>query len=154
MGHKESLKTISIFSDLNDSELDRLAEVCSERTYLADEFIFVEHTEGDELFMILDGEVSIQLELSNEEDSMPLLSLGKGNVFGELSVVDNAPRSATARAATDTHLLVLGKKDFDNLIESDHDLGLKVMRNVAQLVSKHVRTTNQKILDNVSWGMI
>lgn len=152
--NEKALHSISIFSTLNEEEVQRIAAACVERSYPASEIIFVEHTEGDELYMILEGEVGIQIELANEDDAMPLLTLGPGDVFGELSVVDDAPRSATARTFTDSHVLVLKKRDFDHLIESDHHLGFKVMREVAKLVSRRVRATNQKILDNVSWGMI
>jgi CRP-like cAMP-binding protein len=150
----DSLHATSIFSDLDPSEIHRIAGLCEERAYQAADLIFVEHTEGNELFIILEGEVSIRLELASDDESMPLLTLGKGDVFGELSVVDDSPRSATARCISDARVLVLRKEDFDRLIETDHDLGFKVMRNVAKLVSRRVRATNQKILDNVSWGMI
>jgi len=154
MDRREQLKSVSIFKDLTDGELQRIADLCSEKSFEADEIIFVEHTEGDEMYLILEGDVSIQLEIVNEEDVMPLITFGPGDVFGELSVVDEAPRSATARTLTGAHVLVLKKSDFDNLVESDHDLGFKVMRNVAKLVSRRVRLANQRILDNVSWGML
>jgi len=152
--YEKILKTVSIFSGLDEDEIQRVAGICAERRYREGEIIFVEHTEGDELFGILDGEVSISLELTSEDDAMPLVTLRAGDVFGELSVVDESPRSATARAMTDCLVLVIGKKDFDALMEADHDLGFKVMRNLARLVSQRVRSANQKILDNVSWGMI
>ena len=148
------LKSVSIFSDVDTYGIQRLGEICQERTYSEDEIIFVEHTEGNELFIILEGEVSICLELASEEDAMPLVTLRSGDVFGELSVVDESPRSATARALTQCRTLVIRKDQFDALMESDHDLGFRVMRNLARLVSKRVRNANQKILDNVSWGMI
>jgi CRP-like cAMP-binding protein len=152
--YEEILKTVSIFSGLGQEEIRRLAKICSERRYHEAEIIFVEHTEGDELFVILEGEVSISLELASEEDAMPLVLLRAGDVFGELSVVDESPRSATARSLRGCRVVVIGKEALDALMESDHDLGFKVMRNLARLVSKRVRSANQKILDNVSWGMI
>lgn len=154
MDYMDELKSVSIFTDLNPDELGRIGELCVEKSCGGDEVVFVEHTEGSEMYLILEGKVSIQLELANEDDVMPLVSLGKGDVFGELSVVDSSPRSATARALDDSRFLVLTKEDFDNLMESDHTLGFKVMRSVAKLVSRRVRATNQKILDNVSWGML
>ena len=148
------LRTVSIFAGLDEDEIHQVAGICAERRYHEGEIIFVEHTEGDELFGILAGEVSISLELASEDDAMPLVTLRAGDVFGELSVVDESPRSATARALTDCLVLVIRKKAFDALMEADHDLGFKVMRNLARLVSQRVRSANQKILDNVSWGMI
>jgi CRP-like cAMP-binding protein len=154
MDHTEELRSVSIFADLTEDEFRRIGGLCADSSCAAGEIVFVEHTEGSEMFLILEGRVSIQLELANEEDVMPLVSLGKGEVFGELSVVDASPRSATARALEDSRFLVLKKKDFDDLMESDHTLGFKVMRSVAKLVCRRVRATNQKILDNVSWGML
>ncbi len=152
--YESILNTVSTFSGLDEDEIHRVAQICSERRYHGGEIIFIEHTEGDELFAILEGEVSISLELASEEDAMPLVCLRTGDVFGELAVVDESPRSATARAVTDCRVLVIGKASLDALMEADHDLGFKVMRNLARLVSYRVRTANQKILDNVSWGMI
>ena len=154
MEYTKYLHSVSIFSDLDEAEIEKIAEICVERDFSRDEVIFVEHTEGDELFLILEGEVTIQLELTSEEDAMPLITLPKGDVFGELSVVDDAPRSATARCLTDCRLLVLNREDFNRVMESDHSLGYKVMYQVARLVSQRVRYTNQKIVDNVSWGML
>ncbi|MCA9439815.1 MAG: cyclic nucleotide-binding domain-containing protein, partial [Candidatus Omnitrophica bacterium] len=116
--YQNYLHSVSIFADLNDEEIAKIAEICEEREALRDDVLFVEHTEGDELFIILEGEVTIQLELTSEEDAMPLITLQKGDVFGELSVVDDAPRSATARCLTDCHLLVLKRDDFDRVMES------------------------------------
>jgi CRP-like cAMP-binding protein len=154
MGYENDLRGVSIFKDLSEEELARVGKLCSEKNFSADELIFIEHTEGDEMFLLLEGEVRISLEMANEDEAMPLVTLGSGEVFGELSVVDDSPRSATARAGTDCRCLVLKKEDFDRLIEEDHDLGFSVMRNVARLVSRRVRNTNQKILDNVSWGLL
>lgn len=148
------LKSVSIFSELDQDELHRIAEICAERDFLRGDVVFVEHTEGDELFVILEGEVTIQLELISEEDAMPLITLQKGDVFGELSVVDDAPRSATARCLTDCRFLVLKREDFNRVLESDPAMGYKVMSQVARLVSRRVRATNQKIVDSVSWGML
>ena len=154
MDYIDYLRSVSIFEDLDDEVLERISSICETRDYLRGDIIFVEHTEGDELFLILEGEVTIQLELTSEEDAMPLITLQKGDVFGELSVVDEAPRSATARCLTDCRLLVLKKADFERVMDSDHTLGYKVMSQVARLVSRRVRYTNQKIVDNVSWGML
>lgn len=152
--YRPHLKNVSLFNGLEDRDLERVVRICHSRSCKEDEIIFVEHTEGSELFIILEGEVSITLELASEEDAMPLVTLRRGDVFGELSVVDESPRSATARCLADCEFLVIDKVDLDHLMDSDHELGYRIMRNMVRLVSQRVRSANQKILDNVSWGMI
>ncbi|GMV64720.1 MAG: cyclic nucleotide-binding domain-containing protein [Candidatus Omnitrophica bacterium] len=154
INYTEILKNVSIFAGLDEKALAQASLICTSRTCHEDDVVFIEHTEGSELFIILKGEVSITLELASEEDAMPLVTLRKGDVFGELAVVDESPRSATARCLTDCEFLVIEKADLDGLMESDHDLGFTIMRNMVRLVSQRVRSANQRILDNVSWGMI
>ena len=154
MEYDKYLQSVSIFSDLDDDEIAQIATICTERDALREEVLFVEHTEGDELYLILGGEVTIQLELTSEEDAMPLITLQKGDVFGELAVIDDSPRSATARCLTDCSLVAIKREDLDRVMEGNHTLGFKVMNQVARLLSRRVRSTNQKIVDNVSWGML
>ena len=95
--------------------------------------IFREGDEATELFVIKSGKVRIQL------DNRTLTELGPDSIFGEMALIDNEPRSATAIAVTDVELVPVGEKQFLFLVSQTPYVALKVMRVLVQ----RLRATNK-----------
>ncbi len=109
--------------------LDRLSYLKNEGAciaYLAGEVIFREGELGDTMYVVLDGEVKVTLE------TMPISQLAPGSILGEMALVDNSPRSATAIAATDCWLLPLDQNRFKALIPAHPEFSIEVMTIMAQ----------------------
>ncbi len=109
--------------------LDRLVYLKSEgacKAYLAGDVIFREGETGDMMYVVLDGEVKVTLE------TMPISLLTPGSILGEMALVDNSPRSATAIAATDCWLLPLDQNRFKALIPAHPEFSVEVMTIMAQ----------------------
>jgi len=130
----ERLRPISLFSDLTSPEIAIVSTLLHEREYLSGEVIFDEGAVGQAIYFLLAGEVTICRQ-GRPEDGQ-LARLGAGEFFGELGLLEDALRTAQARAATDCRLLVLFRDDFNGLMDSHlriaHKIGRQLLRHLGQ----------------------
>jgi CRP/FNR family cyclic AMP-dependent transcriptional regulator len=103
------------------------------RSAKAGEIIFKEGDEADQLFAIKSGEIAIQL------GNRTLAELSANSIFGEMALIDDAPRSATAVAKTDVELVAISEKQFLFLVSQTPFFALKVMR----VLARRLRATNK-----------
>ena len=138
------LKRVELFEGLAPVQLEAVAKICQERKYASDELVTAQGDPADELFIVCEGFVEIVLD-SPSEASTPrtVVSLGPGQIVGEMGLVDYGPRSANVRATTDpTVVQVIQRIDFEALCDHDNQLGYIVMRNMAADLSFKLRRTN------------
>jgi len=147
------LRGINLFQDLKDDELEQMLGLTQTRKFPAGAVIIQEGETGDSLFIMLSGEVEItkQLTLILEEDTpkervMIRLKAEDGVYFGEMTLLENEVRSATVTALTDCVLLELHQKDFLDLIHRRSAMGVKLLLRLAQVLSAHLRKTNQDVV--------
>jgi len=114
----ESLSSIAFFGGLDPAALERLAAGMRSRRFRRGEVIFHLGDPGDALFVIVSGEIKISLP-SETGDEAIIATLRPGDVFGELALLDGAPRSATATALTPTETVVLPRDRFRELIATE-----------------------------------
>jgi CRP-like cAMP-binding protein len=146
----DSLRRVEILSGLTDEQLARVASICQVVIFQSQESVVREGDPSDDLYVIHRGSVEIVLSKSRvtaESLSAPgpqaIVSLGQGQVFGEMALIDRGPRSATVRCTTDDALLYQIQRDaFASLCEQDTDIGYKVMRNIAADLSFKLRHSN------------
>jgi len=112
------LRTVPLFSKLDDSELVRFTELTREKAYPKGSVIVFEDDPGDSLFVVRQGRVKVVL-IGEDGREVILGVLGVGEHFGELSLIDDQPRSAHVIAMEDTNLLVLRRDDFRRRVESN-----------------------------------
>ncbi|MBC7251495.1 MAG: cyclic nucleotide-binding domain-containing protein [Anaerolineae bacterium] len=146
----EFLKKIALLNGLSDEEIAQVAEVCRETVVNRGDVILEENAPSDAMYIIHEGMVEVILEPGKVTPEAlaapaptPLLALGRGQVFGEMGLVDQGARSATVRCAADnTRLLVIRRDDFLRLCEEDTRIGYVVMRNIAKDLSFKLRVRN------------
>ncbi len=146
----EFLKKIALLNGLSDEEIAQVAEVCRETVVNRGDVILEENAPSDAMYIIHEGMVEVILEPGKVTPEAlaapaptPLLALGRGQVFGEMGLVDRGARSATVRCAADnTRLLVIRRDDFLRLCEEDTRIGYVVMRNIAKDLSFKLRVRN------------
>lgn len=137
------LKKVDILNGLSESQLEKVAELCREQTYNANDIIFKENDKSSELYLIQDGLVEITLSIPEPSTEKSIVTLGKGQIFGEMALLDEGPRTASARCIADgTRLWVAKRADFISLCEKDTDVGFIVMRNIAADLSFKLRLIN------------
>ncbi len=133
----ELLAKVPLFAGLSRRQLGKLLVKLFEKEYEAGETIFPEGEPGKALFIVLDGSVSIcRAGLGGEHR---IATLGPGAYFGELALIDDHPRLATARAEEDSALLILYKSHFDDLIEGHSTIAIRVMGNLLKTLAGYVR---------------
>ena len=147
------LQKIFLFQDIKADELHRVLDRTCLREFPAGTVIIQEGEPGDSLFIMAAGEVEItkQLTLVLDEDTpkervMIRLKAEDGVYFGEMALLESETRSATVTALTDCSLLELHHKDFLDLIERSPAMGVKLLLRLAQVLSRHLRKTNQDVV--------
>lgn len=146
----DSLKRVEILIGLTDDQLGRVGTICQKRIYNADDVIVQENDPSTEMFVIHSGTAVVDLsggritaETLAASGPQAIISLGQGQLFGEMALIDMGPRSATVRCTSDgTELLVIQRDDFIQLCEQDTDIGYIVMRNLAADLSFKLRHRN------------
>jgi CRP-like cAMP-binding protein len=137
------LKKVDLLNGLSDSQLEKVAELCREQTFNADGIIFKENDKSSELYLIQDGLVEITLSVPEPGTEKSLVTLGNGQIFGEMALLDEGPRTASARCIADgTRLWVAKRADFISLCEEDTGIGFIVMKNIAADLSFKLRLVN------------
>ena len=146
-------RRIYLFQDLEEEEIKEVLNRTKPREFIAGAVIIQEGDPGDSLFIMYSGEVEItkQLTLVLDEDTpkervMIRLNAENGVYFGEMALLENETRSATVTALTDCSLLELHQKDFLELIEAKPAMGVKLILRLAQVLSRHLRKTNQDVV--------
>lgn len=151
------LRQADIFDELTPTQLELIGSICSERHYQAGDVIFEENTPGDEMYIIANGEVEIQVDpaLIGREGGTPrtIATLRRGQSFGEVSLVDEGLRSASARCSLhDTHLVVIPRDKLTLLCDTYPQLGYKLMRNLAADLAMKIRHTDLQVREQITWS--
>jgi len=134
------LATVPLFNGLDRSELEKFAEVTREKSYPKGSVILFEDDPGDSLFVVRDGRVKVVL-IGEDGREVILGVLGVGEYFGELSLIDDRPRSAHVIAMDDAHLLVLRREDFRKRVESSPAVAWALLTEL----SRRLRRADEKI---------
>lgn len=135
---------LSIFSGLTPDNIENITKDLKRISFKKGEAIISEHAEGDNLFYIDSGKVEIIKDIENDDNLFARLSvLGPGDVFGEMSLINDAPRSASAVALEDVELMVMPREVFMD-ITFTHPI---VMFNLIRTLSGRLRDTNEKFIE-------
>ncbi|MBI4741462.1 MAG: cyclic nucleotide-binding domain-containing protein [Betaproteobacteria bacterium] len=132
----EQLSRLSLFVGLTHGEMKIVDGFVHERTFLKDEVIFDEGDDGEAIYIIFDGTVTICRQGQSEQ---PIALLERGSFFGELALLDDAPRMAQARAAENCTLIVLFRGDFLNLMQAHALIASKIALQLARHLGQRLR---------------
>ena len=127
----DSLRTIPLFSSVSDEDLESIASLLIERLFPKHKTIVEEGLPGDYMYVIREGRVKVT-KLSGDGREKILELLEEGAFFGEMSLLDSAPRSASVKALTDVRILALARNDFLNVLRRSPDLALAVIHELTQ----------------------
>jgi PPM family protein phosphatase len=129
------LKGMPIFRYLNYKELVRVMNITNVRFFKDGEQIFEEGTEGDDLFILLEGKVRL-----HKADTY-ITTLERGAHFGEMALVDRATRSASATAEGSARLLTIRRSDFYDIIRNESKISVKLLWSFLQVITQRLRKT-------------
>ena len=132
------LKNISALKGLKNEQLETLAKICLEKTYAQGEIIFKQGDKNGGVFIVVKGQVILERELEQRNDSISMNVVKSRSSFGEMSLFYDAPRSVTATALQDTQLLHIENDDFIAFASQYPDLLVELNRVLSQrLIEAH-----------------
>jgi CRP-like cAMP-binding protein len=138
------LARVPFFDGLTREALTLIAKATTEESHATGTKLFQYGDAGDKLFILLEGRVRISREIAGMGEEA-LAVLGPGEVFGEMSLIDEEPRSADARVHERCRMLVITKENFDALLFLHKDLAYEVLWNCVRILSVRLRETNEKL---------
>jgi CRP/FNR family transcriptional regulator, cyclic AMP receptor protein len=141
---KEFLKQVELLMGLSDEALNQVAELCQSQRFEADTAIIERNSAADYFYLIREGAVKINpvFEPAEVPAKPVVVTLGQGQCFGEMSLVDRGTRSATVITLAPTQVLAIDCQRFLALCEQDTNIGYQVMRNIATDLSFKLRHRN------------
>lgn len=134
MAHEQFLARVPIFANCTAAEIGAIAEVAQEQAFQAGQIIVSQGTPGQAFYMILTGRVEII------RDNNSLGAFKPGDFFGEMSLLDSAPRSATIRALEPTTCLMLSSWDFKRTLETHPSIAVKLL----EVLSRRLRVADAR----------
>lgn len=134
-----------LFADLTPPERERVAGIAYEKVFDRESLIFKEGELGDAFYLVVKGAVRISTDVPGVgEEALAVLKEGEG--FGEMSLIDDAPRSASAIAHEDKVLLLaIYKRDFKALLEKDKEIASKLLWYFVRTLVARLRDTDEKL---------
>jgi CRP-like cAMP-binding protein len=144
MGKMETLKASPLFANLNEDEMEMVGELCKEKTHKPGEVIFHQGDVGDSLYIVQDGEVDILREDPNGEAKV-IATIGQGDFFGEMSLIDKDFRSATVAAKNEAEVLNLTNDDLHSFAKVYKNGFTLIVINIARVLSRRLRETSHRL---------
>lgn len=135
----EILHEMPLFRSVTYQELVRVLNITHVRQYAVGERVVAEGDEGDELFVVLTGNVRVH---SGEG---LITELGPGQHFGEMALIDKAPRSASVTALAESKLIGIKRRDFFDMIRKDHDVAVKLLWSFLGSLAQRLRSTSREL---------
>ena len=141
------LSSVPIFDTLTYRQKTKLLSIIHVRHYKQDDIVFRQDDPGVGLYIVREGGVDIYNEYS-DLTRKKIASLVKGDFFGDISLLNESPRSATVVSSQNTALFGLFKPDLLNIMDSDPKLGLRFIYRLSQIIAERLRLVNEGIPTN------
>jgi len=140
MAKDDFLKYVPIFAELDQSTLDKIADLGNFRKFEKDNVILLENETGSALFVIVTGKVKVS-RTSDDGREVILTILGESDFFGEMAILDGQNRSANVTAIDDTELFLIQRSDFLDLLYNHPEVSISLL----QELTKRLRGADMKI---------
>ena len=114
------------------------------KTFEPGQVLFKEGEQGDEMFIIIQGEVEIRKRTS-AKTFKTLITFHEGDIFGEMALIDDLPRSATTIANTNVIIFEISRHNFLNFIKNDSESGVRILMKLARILSLRLREADNKL---------
>ncbi|WP_027085344.1 Crp/Fnr family transcriptional regulator [Cohnella panacarvi] len=138
----EWLKKVSLFDNLNDEQLEHILRIAQRRTIPQGSLLFQEKELGHTFYVVLSGSIKLFTRSNNGEEKV-LSLVNAGESFGELSLLDGRPRSASAQTLEPTTVLELSSDQFMELLQNHFD----ITKGILTELSRRLRKTNEHVND-------
>ncbi|MGD8983729.1 MAG: cyclic nucleotide-binding domain-containing protein [Desulfobacteraceae bacterium] len=137
---------IPILGTLKDNELMVIETYLNFIELTPGEIVFEEGDPGDYVCFVVEGSLDV-LKRSETGEDIVISTLSKGRSIGEMSVIDDLPRSASVKARTKATLLTLSRENFDYILAEHSKIGVKILKGIARLLCLNLRKTSSRLAD-------
>lgn len=136
----------ALFRLFAEEDLEKVAPYFEEAHFKAGSLVFKEGDPPDFIALVRKGKVEIKKQTEFKGKQIILAHMTKGSVLGELAVFDDFPRSASVEAIEDTDLLILKNEAMESFIESNPELGIKLLKGVSRVLSLRLRQLAERLV--------
>ncbi len=140
------LTQIHLFDELVADELTITATHMNYLEMKKGQYLFKEGDKGDYVCFVVEGEIEV-IKQSASEKKVKIATLPKGSTLGEMAIIDHTPRSAAARAGSDTTLILFSQKGFNKILDEHPKIGIKILKGISRLLSLNMRKTSSLLAD-------
>ncbi len=140
-----------VFSLLNKNEAEKFMMILKRKSVRQGETIFLEGDRGREMFIVERGSIASRTVLPNGMH-LDIARFGPGDFFGDMSIFENAPRSATCYALEDSDLLRLNDLIFEDFTENHPEISAKIMLRMLNIITARLREKSHFLGNMVEWG--
>lgn len=140
----QALKETSMFSNLTAKELSLIEEFVHLRTYEPGEKVFSEGDPGVGMYIVVSGKIGITKK-TEKGSRIELATIEENGFFGEISIIEGGPRTASSRAVERTDLLGFFKSDLEALMVKRPAIATKILYDIARIVCERLRFTTEEL---------
>jgi len=138
------LKENVLFKGFDDDEIAAIAQVVEEKTMAASTPLFLENMKAESMYIVVSGAINLTKMLS-EGETKTLTTMGPGDYFGEMALIEDGPRPVSALISEEAKLLVIKRSGFDQLMEQSPKLAVKIVIGMYRTLSDRVRDSSPRI---------
>lgn len=146
-----SLRDVEIFRDLNHDELASVSEILTQTHFDRGETVFTEGEPGYDLYIVEAGMMEATVQ-TDDGGSFTVARFRPGDFFGEMSIFEDAPRSATCSTREASTVLSLSKHDFFKLVDRSPGTAIKIMDAMLRVITRRLQATSSLVSEMVQWG--
>ncbi|MCD6187902.1 MAG: cyclic nucleotide-binding domain-containing protein [Desulfuromusa sp.] len=131
-----------LFKGIEGKEIELLSSLFTQSQIPAEKTIFIENMPGESLYIIMQGSVKISQMLA-EVNEQEVMTLGAGDTFGEMAVIDEGSRTVTAQITEDALLYSLNRNNFNKLVSDNPQLALQLTLNIVKIFNMRIRSAKE-----------
>jgi len=143
------LKDMPYFDELSWKEISALTKMVHNKIYLKGEYIFCDGDPGSGFFVVIDGNVQVVRKLNSGKE-MILADFKKNDFFGELALLDEGTRNASAIAIEDSNIAVIFKQDLESFIDAFPKGGMKIYQKLSKAIATRLRDVYEEYIGVIS----
>lgn len=138
---------LPLFSRMNPEEVKLVARHMNVVELQPGQVLFQEYEQGNFMCFIESGRLEVLKQLGASQQEVLITTLGRGQSIGEMSVIEDMPRSATIRARDGARLYILSQAAFDLILNRHTNIGIKLLKGIAVLLSNNLRKTSSRLAE-------
>ena len=146
------IATVRLFREFDRPELVALTGRLRERRLRRGQILFREGETGEEMFLVREGTILVSKAVTGKVEQI-LARFGPGDFFGEMSLFDRSPRSATIQAESESVLLVLDRENLDGLMQVNPRAAAAFFHGLVQVFIERLRTSGELVAEITRWGL-